>query len=207
MPLESNRTPLVVTTFLAATAWWFTHIVDRSGEAPLITYQVTHQRLEDAKLGQVRRVSVSIQNLSKSQSFNNVVLILSSFDQTGKAQFIGASADLISVPPAPVGGHEISVSDEAAQFTIALLPPLSRFQISVLHRGASEPVLVSGQHMSAPFVLARESWHTFILRHEHKLIAAAFIVWLILIVLHRIWWSRSAKPSVSGRAGENQGHA
>jgi hypothetical protein len=180
----TDRAPWLLTAFLAAVAWAFSHVVDRVGDAPFVVYSLCYESLRSEKDHSVTRVTAQVHNLSKSSSFERVALILRRAELSADTLFLVQRnmADVRGVPPTSTGDAEVDVDVYAAQFTIATLPPLSRFELVAHYRGKDKPVLVGVPNRSGPFILTEETLHTFVLKHEHTLIFGALGLWLILII-------------------------
>lgn len=170
------RWPTLLAILVSVSGWGFVFLVESLIAAPLVEYDVAWK-----KNGELRTVTVSIENLSRINRIEKLVIGLASREaEPGAFSNDGMQA----VAPAAEGeksNHGIASNGAEVQFAIMDLQPRRRFLLWASYAGTDTPelrLLNSGN----PIYLKERNVLTWIAKYSVELVGIMTIVFFVVLV-------------------------
>lgn len=181
MDIMTDRLTLILSILVSIFTWAFIYLIEYSGNAPLVEYQVQIISANNLE----KEFSVKIQNLSYKSTFKEL-----RFSIASRAEKAGVflSGSMTALPPYSGGKNaksKITNDKAAAQYYIDILHPNGVYELKAKYSGSDEPEFRL-LHSDKPIKLTESSVGTFLVKNILIIITvlASLVVTLIGLIIY-----------------------
>lgn len=181
--LKAKDFPYIITILFAIIGWGIVHLVDEFNKKPIVEYEVSTEKKENAT-----EFTYKISNISDNSNFKNLTFVIKT--QTDDDTILKHSVTV----PAPMYNHQENNGDrspslvvsEANKFayTVVEFQPDWEVDLKIEKKKSEVPKLRFYTDSSSAVLLVEKSWETCIYKNEEVIIFALILLCILFVVLY-----------------------